>query len=195
MTEEQDKNIPSDELITALREEYEKKLKDREAELRQEFEAKQKEQEDFLISHLDHYLIPADELAIFIDTHNSDHVMLLLVNNGYSRVPVITKDKKYVGTISIADIMSYQVKHQLTEWELNQMDIGQMVNTKIKTIRKEADLTGIMHLLVDYPFLPVLDDDQQFLGIITRRSILKAVNSLLHDFTNHYTITPKDDEE
>ena len=41
MTDEQDKNITSDELITALREEYEKKLKDREAELRQEFEAKQ----------------------------------------------------------------------------------------------------------------------------------------------------------
>lgn len=46
MTEEQDKNTPSDELITALREEYEKKLKDREAELRQEFEAKQREQEE-----------------------------------------------------------------------------------------------------------------------------------------------------
>ena len=46
MTEQQDKNTTSDELITALREEYEKKLKDREAELRQEFEAKQKEQEE-----------------------------------------------------------------------------------------------------------------------------------------------------
>lgn len=45
MTDEQDKSTPSDELITALREEYEKKLKDREAELRQEFEDKQKEQE------------------------------------------------------------------------------------------------------------------------------------------------------
>lgn len=45
MTDGQDKSTPSDELITALREEYEKKLKDREAELRQEFEAKQKEQE------------------------------------------------------------------------------------------------------------------------------------------------------
>ena len=45
MTDEQDKNITSDELITALREEYEKKLKDREAELRKEFEEKQKEQE------------------------------------------------------------------------------------------------------------------------------------------------------
>ena len=46
MTDEQDKSTPSDELITALREEYEKKLKDREAERRQEFEAKQKEQEE-----------------------------------------------------------------------------------------------------------------------------------------------------
>lgn len=46
MTDEQGKNTTSDELITALREEYEKKLKDREAELRQEFEAKQKEQEE-----------------------------------------------------------------------------------------------------------------------------------------------------
>lgn len=44
--DEQDKSTPSDELITALREEYEKKLKDREAEIRQEFEAKQKEQEE-----------------------------------------------------------------------------------------------------------------------------------------------------
>lgn len=46
MTEETDKNTHSDELISALREEYEKKLKEREAELRQEFEAKQKEQEE-----------------------------------------------------------------------------------------------------------------------------------------------------
>lgn len=152
-----------------------------------------KEFEEFLLSHLEHYLIPAEDLAIFIDTHNSDHAMLLLANNGYSRVPVITKDKKYVGTISIADIMSYQAKNQLTDWELAQTDIGKMVNTKMEMISETSNLTDIMHLLVDYPFLPVLDKNDQFLGIITRKSILKAVNSLLHDFTDYYTITPKDD--
>ena len=83
-----------------------------------------KEFEAFLLSHLDNFLIPAEELAIFIDTHSPNHAMLLLVNNGYSRVPVITKDKKYVGTISIADIMSYQSDNQLTDWELAQTDIG-----------------------------------------------------------------------
>lgn len=151
-----------------------------------------KEFEDFLLQHLDHYLIAADDLAIFIDSHNTDHVMLLLANNGYSRVPVITKDKKYVGTISISDILSYKAKYQLTDWEMSKMDIAEMVNTKIETISDQASLTETMHKLIDYPFLPVVDNQGTFIGIITRKSILKAVNSLLHDFTDYYTITPHD---
>lgn len=151
-----------------------------------------KEFEDFLLQHLDHYLIAADDLAIFIDSHNTDHVMLLLANNGYSRVPVITKDKKYVGTISISDILSSKAKHQLTDWEMSKMDIAEMVNTKIETISDQASLTETMHKLIDYPFLPVVDNQGTFIGIITRKSILKAVNSLLHDFTDYYTITPHD---
>ncbi|MDE7537193.1 CBS domain-containing protein, partial [Streptococcus agalactiae] len=34
-----------------------------------------------------------------------------------------------------------------------------------------------------------------FRGIITRKSILKAINSLLHDFTDEYTITPKNNDK
>ncbi|GAB6682289.1 CBS domain-containing protein [Streptococcus uberis] len=152
-----------------------------------------KEFESFILQHLDSYLIPADDLAIFIDTHNSDHVMLILVSNGFSRVPVISKDKIFKGTISISDILNYQAKHQLTDWELNQTDIGEMVNTKIDSISFKSSLTLIMHKLVEYPFLPVVDDENHFIGIITRKSILKAVNSLLHDFTNDYTIEKKHD--
>ncbi|MGT2807432.1 CBS domain-containing protein [Streptococcus iniae] len=152
-----------------------------------------KEFESFILQHLDSYLIPADDLAIFIDTHNSDHVMLLLVSNGFSRVPVITKNKEYKGTISISDIMNYQAKHQLTDWEMNQTDIGNMVNTKIDAISVESSLTLIMHKLVEFPFLPVVNANNQFIGIITRKSILKAVNSLLHDFTEDYTIVAKND--
>ncbi|WP_203351342.1 cyclic-di-AMP-binding protein CbpB [Streptococcus uberis] len=152
-----------------------------------------KEFESFILQHLDSYLIPADDLAIFIDSHNSDHVMLILVSNGFSRVPVISKDKIFKGTISISDILNYQAKHQLTDWELNQTDIGEMVNTKIESISFKSSLTLIMHKLVEYPFLPVVDDENHFIGIITRKSILKAVNSLLHDFTNDYTIEKKHD--
>ncbi|MGT2771673.1 cyclic-di-AMP-binding protein CbpB [Streptococcus marimammalium] len=147
--------------------------------------------ENYLIDYADTYLTPAKDLAIFIDTHNTDHVMLVLASNGFSRVPVITKDRKYVGTISVSDIIKYQSEHQLDVDELARLDISNMVNKRIKTISISANLTDIMHQLVDSSFLPVVTDDQTFMGIITRKSILKAINSLLHNFTATYEIKKK----
>lgn len=149
---------------------------------------------DFLLAHEATYLTPASDVAIFVDSHNTDHVMLLLASNGFSRVPVITKDKKYVGTISVADIVNYQTEHELDLEELADLDIGHVVNKGLKTVSPEADLTEIMHKLVDASFLPVVAVDGEFVGIITRKSILKAFNSLLHDFTDSYEIRKKDHE-
>lgn len=151
-----------------------------------------KEFEDFLLDHLENYLIPETDLAIVIDTHNIDHVRLLLGHNGYSRVPVITKEKRYVGTISLSDLMSYQEKNFLTDWEMSRIDVGEMANTIIEGVLTTSSLTEIMHKLVEYPFLPVVNNDERFVGIITRKSILKAINSLLHDFTKTYDIKRHD---
>lgn len=147
--------------------------------------------EDFLLSHEANYLTPAADVAIFVDSHNTDHVMLLLANNGFSRVPVINKDKQYVGTISVSDIVKYQAEMDMGMEELAKLPIGQVVNTKMATVRPDAELTEIMHKLVDASFLPVVSAEGAFVGIITRKSILKAVNSLLHDFTDHYDIQRK----
>ena len=145
-----------------------------------------KEFEDFLLAHLDNYLIPSDQLAIFIDSHKANHVVLLLTSNGYSRVPVLTKDKHYLGTISLTDIKRYQ-----EEWEMVNRDIRPMTSDVMETVEDNASLNEVMHKLVNNPFLPVVDSQGIFKGIITRKSILKAVNSLLHDFTHDYIIIPK----
>lgn len=150
-----------------------------------------KEFEDFLLAHLDNYLIPSDQVAIFIDSHNADHVVLLLTSNGYSRVPVLTKDKHYLGTISLTDIKRYQDEHNLQEWEMVNRDIGPMTSDVVETVEDNANLNEVMHKLVNNPFLPVVDSQGIFKGIITRKSILKALNSLLHDFTHDYIIIPK----
>lgn len=151
-----------------------------------------REFECFFKGHADIYLTPAEEVAIFIDTHNADHVLLLLASNGFSRVPVITKDKEYVGTISISDILTYQADKGLQDWEMAQTDIALMADSKIPTISVDAELTEVLNKLVDFPFLPVVNDDCIFVGIITRKSILKAVNSLLHNFTKDYSIHSND---
>lgn len=150
--------------------------------------------EKFLLNHEETYLTPASEVAIFVDSHNTNHVMLLLANHGFSRVPVITKERKYVGTISVSDIVNYQAEHELDLEELADLDIGYVVNKDLKTVAPDAELTEIMHKLVDASFLPVVAEDGEFVGIITRKSILKAVNSLLHDFADTYEIREKSHE-
>ena len=99
-----------------------------------------KEFEDFLLAHLDNYLIPSDQVTIFIDSHNADHVVLLLTSNGYSRVPVLTKDKHYLGTISLADIKRYQDEHNLQEWEMVNRDIGPMTSDVVATVKDDAKI-------------------------------------------------------
>ena len=42
---------------------------------------------------------PTENLAVLIDTHNADHATLLLSQMTYTRVPVVTDEKQFVGTI------------------------------------------------------------------------------------------------
>ena len=85
----------------------------------------------------------------------------------------------------------YQDEHNLQEWEMVNRDIGPMTSDVVETVEDNANLNEVMHKLVNNPFLPVVDSQGIFKGIITRKSILKAVNSLLHDFTHDYIIIPK----
>ena len=150
-----------------------------------------KEFENFLLQQEDTFLTPAENLAVLIDTHNADHAILLLSQMTYSRVPVVTDQKKFVGTISLTDILSYQMQHEIPDEEFMTTDIVHMVKKDDLTVGPDFTLTDVLHKLVDESFLPVVDQDNTFQGIITRKSILKAVNALLHSFANEYEIHPK----
>ena len=150
-----------------------------------------KEFEDFLLQQEDTFLTPAENLAVLSDTHNADHAILLLSQMTYSRVPVVTDQKKFVGTISLTDILSYQMQHEIPDEEFMTTDIVHMVKKDDLTVGPDFTLTEVLHKLVDESFLPVVDQDNTFQGIITRKSILKAVNALLHSFANEYEIHPK----
>lgn len=150
-----------------------------------------KEFEDFLLQQEDTFLTPAENLAVLIDTHNADHAILLLSQMTYSRVPVVTDQKKFVGTISLTDILSYQMQHEIPDEEFMTTDIVHMVKKDDLTVGPDFTLTEVLHKLVDESFLPVVDQDNTFQGIITRKSILKVVNALLHSFANEYEIHPK----
>lgn len=138
--------------------------------------------EAFILQHEDTFLTPADRLAVLVDTHNIDHAKLLLSHMTYSRVPVVTETNRFVGTIGLTEIIRYQVQEGLSDDQLN-VDIAPLVRKEVAILQEEYKLTEVMRHLVEESFLPVVGPNQEFRGIVTRKSILKAINALLHDFS------------
>lgn len=136
--------------------------------------------EAFLLEQEETFLTPADKLAVIIDTHNMDHAKLLLSHMTYSRVPVVTEDNRFLGTVGLREIIQYQTENDLSDEELQQ-DIALIVDRDVVTVKEDYDLAEVLRKLVDESFLPVLGEKGEFLGIITRKSILKAINALVHN--------------
>lgn len=150
-----------------------------------------KEFEEFILREEKTFLTPARNLAVLIDTHNVDHAILVLSQISYTRVPVVTDQMKYVGTISLTDILSYQMKLDYSDEVFSSMDIVHMTKTDGERLGKDYTVTEVLHKLVEESFLPVVSEDGVFEGIITRKSILKAINSLMHNFSNEYEMRKK----
>ena len=150
-----------------------------------------KEFELFLLEQEETFLTPAEKLAALIDSHNADHAILVLSQITYSRIPVVTYDRRFVGTIGLRDILAYQMEQGLTDEQMASTDIVHMTKKDVAVVAPDYNITEVLHKLVDEPFLPVVDDEGMFQGIITRKSILKAVNALLHDFSKEYEIRSK----
>lgn len=136
---------------------------------------------EFLLAQEGTFLTPADRLAVIIDTHNIDHAKLLLSHMTYSRVPVVTEDNRFLGTIGLTEILQYQSNNELSDEELN-VDVSLVARRDVATVSEDYDVEDVLRKLIDEPFLPVLGENQVFLGIITRKSILKAVNAFMHRF-------------
>ena len=150
-----------------------------------------KEFEQFLLEQEETFLTSAENLAVLIDSHNADHAILLLSQMTYTRVPVVTDKKEFVGTIGLRDILAYQMEQGLSQEAMADTDIVYMTKKDVAVVAPDYTLTDVLHKLVDESFLPVVDEEGLFQGIITRKSILKAVNALLHDFSKEYEIRSK----
>ena len=100
---------------------------------------------------------------------------------GYSALPILNKRGEYRGTLTQGDVL----------WALKNlcyMDMRQAEARRIMEISRRKDnipvrVTTSMHELVERAyhqnFVPVVDDKDAFIGIVTRGAIIKYCNQHL----------------
>lgn len=123
------------------------------------------------------FLVPKSEVAYIKKEDTVGQALRYIHKNGYQAVPVIDKEGHYVGTVTEGDFL----------WNLIEdyhMDMEAMRQIRVESIRKkwnykavsvDADMAQLDKYIMDQNFVPVVDGRNVFIGIITRKEIIKVL--------------------
>lgn len=139
------------------------------------------------------YLIPSSNVATLTDTNNLEHALLVLTNIGYSKIPVLNKEEELVGLVSLPSVVAEMFDTEnFNPDRLADIKVSDVMETEIKCIQQPFNIEKILNYLVDGNFIPVVDDNNIFEGIITRKEIIKSVNQLAHELEVRYDVSEKE---
>lgn len=121
-------------------------------------------------------MIPAEKVA-HVQTNNPlEHALLVLTGSGYFAVPVLDNENKLAGSISKTVILDQILGIEGYEIEkLSHLQVADVMEQDIDQIEKDKLFIDGLKALIDTPFICVTEGNGKFVGILTRRAILKAV--------------------
>lgn len=127
------------------------------------------------------FLTPKAMCAFVYDDYTVRQALEKMESAGYAALPILSKHGEYRGTLTEGDLL----------WALKNMcymDMRQAEARRIMEITRRKDnvpvkVTTSMHALVQRAssqnFVPVVDDKDAFIGIITRSAIIKYCSQQL----------------
>lgn len=125
-------------------------------------------------------MIPSEEVAHVQGANPMEHALLVLVKSGYSAVPVLDAEYKLNGIISKTIIIENILGIEQFELDkLSSMCVKEGMDTEIPYLKRGDSFVDGLRAVIDHPFVCVVDEDNHFDGILTRRTILKYTNQHL----------------
>lgn len=127
------------------------------------------------------FLIPRQNVAYLYDDFTLRQGLEKMRHHGYSAIPVITRNNRYIGTVSEGDFLWYLIENQKGS-ELRKINIKSVENVSVRDVLTEdknppvritATVGELLNRAMAQNFIPVTDDRDLFIGIVTRSDIIK----------------------
>ena len=124
---------------------------------------------------------PKQEITYLYNDITVDQALEKMHSTSYAAVPVIDREGHYVGTVSEGDLLWFIVKgeggepHTMAIESLKQFTLADvnLNKYKYKPVLITASVEDLITKTMDSNFVPITDDRGMFIGIVTRRSIIK----------------------
>ena len=119
-------------------------------------------------------LTPKSELLYENDDATMRQLIERMEHHGYSAIPIIDEAGKYQGTITEGDVLR-KIKNteELTFGDTNKVTVDQIpMKRKHHAVTINAEVDEIIQLSKSQNFIPVVDDEGVFIGIIKRSDVI-----------------------
>lgn len=121
------------------------------------------------------FLLPKEEVSFLTTAASMRTAVEKLEACHYTAIPLIDEEGKYVGTLSEGDLL-WKLKRSPeinfdNMHEVNITDVKKRIYNECVAVN--ALMEDMLTLAADQNFVPVVDDDRVFLGIIRRRDIIE----------------------
>ena len=121
------------------------------------------------------FLTPKANCAYLYDDFTVRQAMERMESCGYSALPILSRSGEYCGTLHEGDLL-WAVKN------LCGLDLRETENRNIMEIERRydnqpvsvtADMQTLLIKAADQNFVPVVDDKNDFIGMVTRRAVMR----------------------
>lgn len=121
------------------------------------------------------FLTPKEDVAYIYDSYTLRQVLEKMEYHKYSCIPIISERGKYVGTLTEGDLL-WGLKDR-GDLNLKAAEDVPIMSFKRRAdytpVRIDSDMEDLLEKALRQNFVPVIDDQKNFIGIVTRRDIMQ----------------------
>ena len=129
------------------------------------------------------FLIPKSEVACIYNDYTVRQALEVMEFHKYSSIPILTNEGHYMGTITEGDLLwglkSKDIVSTKPTERISLMDIERRQD--YQPVKTDADMKDLIIRAMDQNYVPVVDDNENFIGIITRKDIIGYCYEKLKD--------------
>ena len=121
------------------------------------------------------YLGPKSEVMYLYDDYSLRQAMEKMEYHKYSAVPIINRAGNYVGTLTEGDILWELKDRKLSNLHEAEEIMLRHTNRKRdnEPVNVNCNIEDLVMTSMNQNFVPVIDDNGIFIGIVTRKSIIE----------------------